>query len=368
MKWPTTPVSERLGITYPILQGPLQDMATPELVAAVSSAGGLGILDAGNRQPGALRDAIREIRQRTDRPFGVELVVPSTAVQSNPISCAIAEKIRDYRRELGVSEPLPLTVESPRYTEQLGLLFEEAVPIVVFSGGVPGATELESLKQQDVMTVGTATHLLEALVLEESGVDVVIAQGQEAGGSRATFVGDGDQTLIGTMALVPLLVDHLNIPVIACGGLMDGRGIVAVLALGAAGAQLSTAFLATPESGIDRLIKKRLIKCSELSTTISPAFTGRAARVVRNRWVEEMAQFDADSLKNPDLDQMTLEVRQAAAQRGDLDLVPIWAGQGCTYCDERSAPDLISSWVAQVNALLLGRRRIAGTVRPSGNH
>lgn len=364
IRWPSTALSERLGITYPILQAPLGSACTPALTAAVSNAGGLGCLDASALEPEAIRAAIREVRELTDRPFAVGLSVPQPTTEDAERIIRANELLARYRQELELPEEEPLAAYAPNYTEQLGVLFEESVKIVSFNYGVPGAKELESLKQLGVVTLGTATHLLEAIVLEESGIDVVIAQGFEAGGQRGTFVGDYRFGLVGSMVLVPLLADHLSVPVVAGGGITDGRGVVAALALGAGGVQLGTALLATPESGAHPSYKERLRQGTEIATTLSRVYSGRPARGLKNRMTRELSAVEDYMPGYPIQNALTREIRRAATQRSEPELMPLWAGQGCAACQERPAAELIADWVAQVNALLLGRRRLAGTARP----
>jgi nitronate monooxygenase len=203
-----------------------------------------------------------------------------------------------------------------------------------------------------MVTLGTATHLLEAIVLEESGVDFIIAQGAEAGGHRGTFVGHPEQGLVGILTLVPLLAKHVAVPIIAAGGVMNGRGIAALRVLGAAGVQMGTAFLACPESGAHPAYQALLSQASEIATTLSRVFTGRHGRVLRNRLVDELHAHEAELPGFPLQLLLTQDLRQAAAERGLTDFMALWAGQGCHLCTARPAAELIASWVEQATALL----------------
>jgi nitronate monooxygenase len=186
-------------------------------------------------------------------------------------------------------------------------------------------------------------------------VDFVIAQGAEAGGHRGTFVGHPEQGLVGTLILVPLLARHLKVPIIAAGGIMDGRGIAAARMLGAAGVQMGTAFLATPESGAHPAYKALLRQGSEIATTLSRAFTGRHGRVLRNRLSDELRAHEAELPGFPLQLFLTEDLRRAAVAQGLTDFMPLWAGQGCHLCEARPAAELIAAWVEQVEDLL-GRR------------
>jgi nitronate monooxygenase len=253
---------------------------------------------------------------------------------------------------LGLPTDPPMPPELPEFEQQLDVVLEAGVAAASFIFGTPDPVYLDLLREAGIATLGMATHLLEAIVLEESGVDFVIAQGAEAGGHRGTFVGHPEQGLVGTLTLVPLLAKHLKVPIIAAGGIMDGRGIAAVRMLGAAGVQMGTAFLATPESGAHPAYKALLQQGSEIATTLSRAFTGRHGRVLRNRLSEELRAHEADLPGFPLQLFLTEDLRQAAAEQGLTDFMPLWAGQGCHLCEARPVAELIATWVEQAEDLL----------------
>ncbi len=355
MNWSHTLLTERLGIRYPIIQAPMAGgPVTPQLVAAISNAGGLGSLASGYLQPEELRLAIAEVRALTDRPFTVSLAANAPArVDADRIAHA-RELLAPYRAELGLPPETATLPEPPDFVEQLDVVLEEKVSALSFIFGVPDTVCLELLRDAGVAILGTATHLLEAIVLEESGVDFIIAQGAEAGGHRGTFIGQPEQGLVGTLTLVPLLAKHVRVPIVAAGGIMDGRGIAAARVLGAAGAQMGTAFLACPESGAHPAYKALLSQGSEIATTLSRVFTGRYGRVLRNRLVSELHAHEADLPGFPLQLFLTQELRQVAAERGMTDFMALWAGQGCHLCEARPAAQLIASWAEQAAILLDG--------------
>ncbi|MDZ7621835.1 MAG: nitronate monooxygenase [Candidatus Competibacteraceae bacterium] len=356
-QWSHTAFTERLGVRYPIIQAPMAGgPGTPHLVAAVSDAGGLGVLAGGELQPEALRLAIAEMRALTDRPFAVNLAAVGPA-KIDPARIARArELLAPYRSALGLPpDPPGPPPDLPEFEQQLDVVLEAGVAAVSFIFGAPDPVYLELLREAGIATLGTATHLLEAIVLEESGVDFIIAQGAEAGGHRGTFVGHPEQGLVGTLTLVPLLAKHIKVPIIAAGGIMDGRGIAAARMLGAAGVQMGTAFLATPESGAHPAYKDLLRQGSEIATTLSRVFTGRHGRVLRNRLSDELRAHEADLPGFPLQLFLTQDLRQAAAEQGLTDFMPLWAGQGCHLCEARPAAELIAAWVEQVADLLGGR-------------
>ena len=250
-----TPLCHLLDIRYPILQAPMAGgWTTPALVSEVSNAGGLGMLAAARVAPDRLREDIRAIKARTDRPFGVNFLLARP--EEGKRDLATVQRFLDrFREELGLpfgtteSPPLP---PSP-LTEQLEVVFEEGVPVL--STGLGDPTSLVGdAHAAGCRVTAMVTTVEEAVLVTEGGADIVVAQGAEAGGHRSTFEldPDGEVPLVGTLALVPQVVDAVDVPVVAAGGIMDGRGLVAALALGASGAQLGTRFLLARESGSPR--------------------------------------------------------------------------------------------------------------------
>jgi nitronate monooxygenase len=358
MNWPHTVLTERIGIRYPIIQAPMAGgPGTPQLVAAASNAGGLGCLAGGYLHPEPLRQAIAEVRALTDQPFAVNLSAAHPA-KLDPVRIARArELLAPFRAELGLPPEPPPLPELPGFDEQLDVILETQVRILSFVFGAPDAAYLTLLREAGITLLGTATHLLEAIVLEESGVDFIVAQGAEAGGHRGAFVGHPEQGLVGAMTLTPLLAKHVAVPIIAAGGIMDGRGIAAARMLGAVGVQMGTAFLACPESGAHPAYKALLSQGSEIATTLTRAFTGRYGRVLRNRLVNELHTHEAELPGFPLQLFLTQDLRQAAAERGLTDFMALWAGQGCHLCEDRPAAELIAAWTAQAAALLNGGER-----------
>ncbi|MFO1371922.1 MAG: nitronate monooxygenase [Candidatus Competibacteraceae bacterium] len=353
MNWPNTVLTERFGIRYPIIQAPMAGSpGAPQLIAAVANAGGLGSLAGGYLQPEQLRLAIAEVRALTDRPFVVNLTV-TRATKVDPARIARAnELLAPYRTELGLPPEPPVLPEPPDFVEQLDVVLDEKVPALSFTFGVPDSVCLELLRDAGIVILGTATHVLEAIVLEESGVDFIIAQGAEAGGHRGTFIGHPEQGLVGTLALTPLLTKHVRVPIIAAGGIMDGRGIAAAQMLGAIGVQMGTAFLACPESGTHPTYKALLSEGSEIATILSRAFSGRCGRVLRNRLVNDLHAHEAELPGFPLQLFLTDDIRQAAAEQERAEFMALWAGQGCHLCQSKPAAELIAAWVEQTTALL----------------
>ncbi|HET6232673.1 MAG TPA: nitronate monooxygenase, partial [Longimicrobiaceae bacterium] len=247
MAAPLHDLAARLGIRHAIVQGPMSGGgSTPALAAAVSNAGGLGSLGAAYLSADQIRADIAEVRRLTDQPFLVNLFAGGRehaheTVDAGPMLALVARR----HAELGLPAPVLPAPPADPFDAQLEAVLEYRVPIFSFTFGIPGAAAMAELRRRGVFVMGTATTVDEAVRLEDAGVDAVVAQGSEAGGHRGTFGAPFEAAMIGTLALVPQVVDAVRVPVVASGGIMDGRGIVAARALGAAAVQLGTAFLAT---------------------------------------------------------------------------------------------------------------------------
>lgn len=338
---------EVFGIQHPIVLAPMAGgPSTPALAAAVSSAGGLGSLGVAYLAPAAIREAIAAVRRQTDRPFGVNLFVPEPAPPDTSRVAEVQGWLAPYRDALGLPAPrLPDPLVIP-FEDQLAVVLEARVPVTSFTFGVPAPEVVRALREAGSLVVGTATHVEEARALEQAGVDAIVAQGGEAGGHRGTFLGRAEDALIGTMALVPQVVDAVRVPVIAAGGIMDGRGVVAALALGARAAQLGTAFLGCDEAGTDAAYRRALAESRDTSTTITRAFSGKAARGLRNRFIEEWGEKEPAPF--PVQNVLTGELRAAARKAGRAELVNLWAGQAAPMMRKGPAGEVVRALVEEM--------------------
>jgi nitronate monooxygenase len=357
MRWPENRLTKLLQIDYPIIQGPMAGgPSTPQLVAAVSNSGGLGSLGAGYLTPPQIREAIRTVKSLTSRPFNVSLFIPSPPAEVEETRARV-EQVRGlmqpYLEELGLP-PLPATLPPPEpsFDEQLEVILAEQVPVFSVTFGIIPADWTKRLKSAGVKLMATATTVNEALAQEEAGVDVVVGQGSEAGGHRGTFQLEAEKALIGTMALIPQMVDRVQVPVVAAGGIMDGRGIVAAMVLGASGAQLGTAFLTTPESGASAPYKQAVLASTEESTAITRAFSGRAARGIRNRFSEGMRPYDLSLPPYPVQNSLTRELRQVSARHNSAEYLSLWAGQATRLITTLPASELMARLIGQVETVL----------------
>lgn len=356
LPWPSHGLS-RWGAEHPIIQAPMAGgPTTPELVAAACNAGCLGILGAAYMGPDAIAQATRRIRALTARPFGVNLFLPQAAT-ADPAAIARMQHLLDpFRAAVGAPLSPPVDRLAEPFEAQLEAVFEVAPAIATFVFGCPPADLVARLQARGIAVMGTATCAREAIALEAAGVEAIVAQGAEAGGHRGTFPDTADP-LIGTMALVPQLVAAVRVPIIAAGGIMDGRGIVAALALGAEAVQMGTAFLDAAEAGTSLPHRRALAQAEDDATALTRAFSGRAARGLRNRFMAALAAHEDEILPFPIQNALTRGLRQAAAARGEGDLLSLWAGQGASLARQGTTAELVARWVEEARAV---RARLCG--------
>ncbi len=319
---------QRLGLALPIIQGPMTGSDTPQLAAAVSQAGGLGFLGCGMRSPAAMLEAAAAVRAATGKPFGMNLFVLQTPKPDAAEVAAAMERLAPMYARFKLQPEAPT-----RWCEDFAAQFEaliQARPAVAsFTFGILSAPQVRRVKDEaGSLVIGTATTPAEALAWAAVGADAVVASGLEAGGHRGTFLGDWEGSQIGTLALVPACVDALNIPVIAAGAIMDGRGIAAALALGAQAVQMGTAFLACPESAITTAQRAAMATAQATDTRLTRIFSGRPARGILNQALRELQPHEAQIPAYPIQNALMGPIRRAAAQAGDAGHIALWAGQG----------------------------------------
>lgn len=288
--WPDRRLLDLLQIDHPILQAPMAGAATPQLAAAVSNAGGIGALGNAEMTPDQIRAAVAALRARTNRPFNLNFFVGDAPVTDPAVLARARDRLRTWYHTLGLGEPpgtLPDLGASFDDT-RLALLLDLRPAVVSFHFGLPPVAAITALKAAGIILISTATTVAEARALESAGIDAVIAQGWEAGGHRGSHQPTDPSQGVGTLALVPQVADAVRLPVIAAGGIGDGRGIAAAFALGAAGVQMGTAFLSCPEAGTDPRRRALLARATETDTMVTDAVSGRSARTVRSRYAEAM--------------------------------------------------------------------------------
>jgi nitronate monooxygenase len=346
----STPLCETFGLLMPIIQAPMAGgPSSPELVATCSAAGALGSFGFAYTQPEEMKKQSAWVRAKTDRPFGINLF---TSAQPERIDAGAQrgalDAVAGYYRELGLPAPEPVNAPyAPDLDAQLAAV-EEIAPRVftVHLSDLPGKN-LRKLKEKNILVGGSATCVAEAQRLESLGFDFVIAQGGEAGGHRGSYLRDPYLSLTGTLALTRLVVRAVKLPVIAAGGIMDGAGIAAALALGAQLAQLGTAFVPCPESGAPQAHKDALLAAREDDTCITEKFSGKPARGLANRFTKEMAAKNAPPLAFPAQNGVTGKLRQASAKAGKPDFVALWAGQAAPLSRGLPAAELLAKLEAE---------------------
>jgi nitronate monooxygenase len=359
----STPLCDLLGVRYPVIQAPMAGgWTTPELVSAVSSAGGFGCLAGAGVPPGRLREEIRAVKEQTDRPFGVNFQLAPPGPGSRDV--AAAQRFLDgFRERFGLPSG-ETELEAPSFSleEQLEVVFEERVPVLSLGLGDPGDL-VERAHGEGMLVASMVTTVEDAVRVAEGGVDVVVAQGAEAGGHRSTLGPGREAPLVGTMALVPQVVDAVGVPVVAAGGISDGRGLVAALALGAAGVQMGTRFLLARESGAHPAYRRRLLAATEEDTVVTCVFTGRPARVLRNRFVEEYLGAGSEPLAWPLQRAAAGDIYRASQAADDGDYSPLLAGQGLRMLEEdgQGAAGIVEEVVAEAGAVL---SRLAASCDP----
>ncbi|PGN59697.1 nitronate monooxygenase [Bacillus cereus] len=324
----TSRVTEILQVKNPIIQaGMAGAITTPDLVAAVSNGGGLGTLGAGYMSPEQIREAIYKIRELTDKPFGVNLLVTKEVkIEEEKVKEANV-LLEAVNRELGIEGEQVLKLPKS-YKAQLQVLLEEKVPVVSFAFQTLEKEEIDELKKRGIKVIGTATHVAEAKVLAALGVDIIVGQGSEAGGHRGTFIGKEREAMIGTFALIPQLVAAVpHIPIVAAGGVMNGQGLVAAFSLGAEAVQMGSAFLTSEESITHDAYKEAVLQSTDTSTTVTRAFSGKYARGIRNEFIERHEEKEEELPMYPVQNVLTSRIRQEAAKQNKEEYMSLWAGQ-----------------------------------------
>ncbi len=313
-------------LEVPIVQAPMAGASTPELVAAVSNAGGLGSLALGFTEPAQIAPLVARVRALTARPFALNLFVDTSQPVTAEVLQRAHDRLRPFREELGLPHPPAPAVALLDARAQYEAVLAERPAVFSFTFGVPPADVLERCRAAGIVTIGTANTVAEAVALERAGVDVVCAQGFEAGGHHGSFGQPVEFSQIGTLALVPQVVDAVGVPVLAAGGIGDGRGVAAVLALGAAAAQVGSAFLRADEAGTADVVRAVLGSPAARRTSITTVFSGRTARGVHNAFMDALAAV-GDVAPYPYQHWLTRDIRTAAAQQGRTEYVSMWAGQ-----------------------------------------
>ncbi|HDI7655576.1 TPA: nitronate monooxygenase [Staphylococcus aureus] len=351
--WNKNRLTQMLSIEYPIIQAGMAGSTTPKLVAPVSNSGGLGTIGAGYFNTQQLEDEIDYVRQLTSNSFGVNVFVPSQQSYTSSQIENMNAWLKPYRRALHLEEPVVKITEEQQFKCHIDTIIKKQVPVCCFTFGIPSEQIISRLKAANVKLIGTATSVDEAIANEKAGMDAIVAQGSEAGGHRGSFLKPKNQLpMVGTISLVPQIVDVVSIPVIAAGGIMDGRGVLASIVLGAEGVQMGTAFLTSQDSNASELLRDAIINSKETDTVITKAFSGKLARGINNRFIEEMSQYEGDIPDYPIQNELTSSIRKAAANIGDKELIHMWSGQSPRLATTHPANTIMSNIINQINQIM----------------
>ncbi len=355
--WPSRRLTDLLGVAHPIVQAPMKGSSTPELAAAVSNAGGLGSLGCAGMDAAELRELSAEMRRRTNAAFNLNFFAHGPVGTDTAALDAARAAVAPAYAAAGLGAPpevVPLSAPSAFGTDALKALLAAPPPVASFHFGLPDGDAVARLRAAGVRVLATATTVAEARALEAAGVDAVIAQGWEAGGHRGAFAIEPPDAGVGLMALVPAIVDAVSVPVIAAGGIADGRGLAAAFMLGADGAQLGTAFLACPESAASDLHRRLLASAPDDATRLTRAHSGRPARAHRTRYVEAMSAADASVLPFPLMYPLSAPLAAANADPDDPEGRFLLYGQAAGLCRPLPAADLVARLVDEARARLAG--------------
>ncbi|MFC5862538.1 NAD(P)H-dependent flavin oxidoreductase [Acidicapsa dinghuensis] len=342
-----------LGIELPILQAPMAGgPSTPKLAASVSNAGGMGSLAGGMSSPDRIREEIAATRRLTERPFAMNLFVLETPHPAPEVVEHAVKLLQPLRDELGLPPQPPITKFCESFDEQFEALLESEPAVASFTFGILSESQVEALHRRRILVSGTATTVAEARAWQAVGADMVCAQGADAGAHRGTFLDSYENSLIGTMALIPLVCDAVKIPVIAAGGIMDGRGIAAARMLGAFGVQMGTAFMLCPEAGTSQLWRDALRNGAEHPTRVSRVYSGRAARGLVNEFMLRLSPHEHEIAPYPIQNALSGPIRRAAAQANRPEFLSLWAGQGVGLCREVPAGELVRILARETQEML----------------
>jgi nitronate monooxygenase len=336
------PIADLLGIELPIVQAPMAGVQGSALAIAVSNAGGLGSLPCALLSVDQMRLELAAIARGTSRPFNVNFFCHAPPELDPAREAAWRNRLRSYYREFGLdTDSAPSGPgRTPFSHEMADALYEFRPPVVSFHFGLPASDLLGRVRTWGAKVLSTATTVDEARWLEARGVDAIIAQGLEAGGHRGHFLSDDLTTQLGTLALVPQIVNAVRVPVIAAGGIADAAGVAAAMALGAAAVQVGTAYLLCPEATTSAVHRAALVGDAARHTAVTNVFTGRPARGIVNRFVREVGPISDLAPAFPLATAAVNLLRQAAEARGSGDFSPLWAGQNAAGCKPIPAADL----------------------------
>ena len=337
---------DQLQLQLPIIQAPMAGTSTPQLAAAVSEAGGLGSLGLGASTLAQARQAIRDTRALTGKPFNVNFFCHAPAVRDSAREAAWLAHLQPLFDEVGATAPAELEEIYPTFAgddAMLAMLLEERPAVISFHFGLPGLAAVQALRSAGIVTMASATNLHEAQLIEQAGIDAIVAQGYEAGGHRGMFEPDARDEKLPAFVLLRQLVLQTRLPVIAAGGMMDGAGVHAALTLGAAAAQLGTAFILCPESNASASYRANLQGERAAHTRMTSVLSGRPARGMVNRYISHgEAPGSPPPAAYPVAYDAAKQLHAAAARLDNHEFAAQWAGQGAPLARALPAAELMA--------------------------
>ncbi len=361
--WSQTAIARRLGIEYPIIQGPFGGgLSSSQLTVAVSEAGGMGSFGIHHLSPADIGELGRVLHAQTRKPFTLNLWV------SNQDEGVASLTPAEYKRAIEMFQPYyqELGLEPPSQPARFGYSFEEQIEAVLevkpaafsFVYGIPSKNILEECRRRNIVTIGTITTIDEAVAMENAGVDLIVATGFEAGGHRVSFLRSSEESLTGTFALIPTVTANVKIPVIAAGGIANAKGIAAAMILGAQGVQIGTAFLACNESNASDTHRTKLFSDDAKYTALTRAFSGRLARGIKNNFTDEWQSKNFQPLPYPIQSWFTNSFKSAAIKQRRPEMMSLWASQVTPLLKHRHAKELFDELVQETNGIFNGMNNI----------
>lgn len=353
--WNKTPATELLKIKYPIIQGPFGgNFSSVKLVSTVSNLGGMGSFGLNSYTPEDILTIDKEIKNLTEKSYVLNLWVP---IKNDPVDYykkedfeALKKVFKPYFEQMQVPLPEISNPTTQSFELQVEAILKNKPPVASFIFGIPSKEVIIELKKRGIVIMATATTLEEALMIEEAGIDLVIASGSEAGGHRASFVKPAEESLTSTRLLVHQTVDNISIPVIAAGGISNGKDIAEILKLGASAVQIGTAFLATNESNAPAIHKSKLITSEPIRTDLTKVYTGRLARVITNNLSKNFKKSNNEIVAPYPIQSAFLSsLRKASLEQNNSDFVAYWSGQPTTLLKHTSAEKLFTSLIEEAS-------------------
>jgi len=342
-----------LKIDYPIIQAPMLGVTTPEMVAAISNAGGLGSLSVGGLSPQKTLELINKTKSLTTRPFAVNLF----AHDIPPINIPEAGRMLDFLynlakdHNLDFEKPDVKALQFYSYKDQIDILINENIPVLSFTFGILDDDSIARLKANNTVLMGTATCVKEAVLLEQKGVDAITAQGIEAGGHRGSFILDEPLPQVGLMALLPQIANKVTLPILASGAINSGRIIKAAFNLGALGVQVGTCFIASDESAAIPSYKKALANTEDTATVLTRTYSGRWARGIKNEFIDLVTNSGIAIPDYPIQNSLTTALRSQAQKQDNNQFTNMWAGQSAAGAQQKSAADIFKQLVSETEKL-----------------